>query len=165
MEVYSCLNEGIFATVTIKLKEELWFVNRGHLLLRHLALLGRIKGSKLVPLDIVHQGMPMMSLNKTSCWSSRLKQGEMCKSTKYKEWIKHYQEFLEGKQPNKICNEEAKIQLAIPCDDYMQQLSFDRSIDDCNFCFRKKNMLLVIDNKTNNLNNKITPKRINQLWT
>ena len=96
MEVYSCLNEEIFATVTIKLKEELWFVNRGHLLLRHLALLGRIKGSKLVPLDIVHQGMPMMSLNKTSCWRSRLKQGEMCKSTKYKEWIKHYQKFLEG---------------------------------------------------------------------
>ena len=96
-------------------------------------MLGRLKESKLVPPDIVHQGMPMRSLNKRSCWRSRLKQGEMGKTMKYEEWFKHYRIFLEGpyyrKHLNKICGEEAKIQLAIPGSDYMQQLSFDRRND------------------------------------
>ena len=45
----------------------------------------------------------------------------------------------------------------------MQQLSFDRSIEKFNVLFKKNKMRLVIDNKTktNNLNNKATPKRIN----
>ena len=41
-------------------------------------------------------------------------------------------------------------------------ISFDRSIDNHNFQFKKKKLLLVIDNKTNSLNNKTTPKRINE---
>ena len=30
MEVYWCLNEGIFVTVTVELKEELWSASRGN---------------------------------------------------------------------------------------------------------------------------------------
>ena len=64
---------------------------------------------------------------------------------KYKKWFRDYQKFLEEpyyrKDLNKICNEEAKIQIAIPCNNYRQQLSFDRSIDNCNFHFMKKKIL------------------------
>ena len=78
-------------------------------------MLGRVKKSKLVPLNIVYQGMSMMSLNKTSGCNSRLKQGEMCKSMKYEKLFKDDQKFLEGpyyrKHLNKIWNEETKIQL------------------------------------------------------
>ena len=43
----------------------------------------------------------------------------------------------------------------------MQQLSFNRSINNSNIRFRKKKILLVIDDKTNNLKTKTTPKIIN----
>ena len=49
--------------------------------------------------------------------------------------------------------------------DYMQQLSIDTSICNPNFRFRKEKILLVIDIKTNNLNNEATTKRISQLST
>ena len=65
MEVYSRLNKGIFDTVSVELKEKSWSISRGNTaVLTHLVLLGSVKGSKLAPLDIVHQGMPKISLNK-----------------------------------------------------------------------------------------------------
>ena len=88
---------------------------------------------------------------------------------KYEKLFKDDQKFLEGpyyrKHLNKIWNEETKITTAIPCNDYMQQLSIDTSIGNPNFHFRKKKILLVIAIKTNNLYNEATPKRISQLST
>ena len=37
----------------------------------------------------------------------------------------------------------------------MQQLSFNGSLNNCNFCFRKKKILLDIDNKTKTLSRRI----------
>ena len=42
--------------------------------------------------------------------------------------------------------------------DYMQQRAFNRSINNSNIGFRKKKILLVTDEKTNNLKSKTTPR-------
>ena len=60
------------------------------------------------------------------------------------------------KHPNSIWRQVAKTQLIIPLNDHIQQLSFNRSINNSNFHFRRKKILLVIDDKTNNLKTKST---------
>ena len=62
MKVLSHLNDAIFATVTVKLKEELWSLSRGNTAAESAGNAWESKVSKLMQLDIVHQGIPMMSL-------------------------------------------------------------------------------------------------------
>ena len=77
----------------------------------------------------------------------------MCKSMEYEEMFKQDQNPLKDLTTEtvvRICGDKAKIKLAIPLKDSMELRSFNKSINNFNFCFSNKKIPLVVDNKTNN---------------
>ena len=113
MKVLSHLNDAIFATVTVKLKEELWSLSRGNTAAESAGNAWESKGVKTnTTRHCASRNTHDVPLKKTSCWKCRLKQEEISKSMKYQECLKHYQKFLERpyyrKHLNKISHEEGK---------------------------------------------------------
>ena len=93
MKVLSHLND---ATVTVKLKEELWSLSRGNTAAESAGNAWESKGVKTnATRHCASRNTHDVPLKKTSCWKCRLKQEEISKSMKYQECLKHYQKFLE----------------------------------------------------------------------
>ena len=129
-------------------------------------MLGRVKRSKLGALVYIKECPWSPKANQvvsTVGWNEE-KCASPCNVKKCSSKIKILQGSYYGNHLKKICSDKAKIKLAIPLNDSMELLSFNGGVNNFNFCFRKEKILLVIDNKTSNLSNKTTAKRINQLW-
>ena len=70
-----------------------WSVGRGNTAAKTLG--NSWQSKEVITRDIrIYEGMPMISLNKSSCLNCRLKQGEMCKFMEYEERFKQHQNLL-----------------------------------------------------------------------
>ena len=93
--LHSHLKEGVFATITEKLKKEASSVSTTDAAAeRAFAMLDRLKRSKPMALDIVYEGMTMFSLNKTNHWRNGLSQNVLHKAMEFIRTSKEHQKAL-----------------------------------------------------------------------